>query len=329
MPRSYPLFLVAILAGGGWYFTKGPGAGKFGDVLASVHARANRLGQNAPAGNYPHPPSNYSELPTTADRRQYPPSTGELRVISAAPPAAAYAHVRRPRDSHRLVQHPGVRRRESVEAIRHGDAGRRSSTTSTSWRSRKSARRTTTSSTTSCARTSTRTAAFTTRSIGPRLGRSNSKEQYAFIYDTATIEVNRRSIYTVNDPDDLLHREPLVAMFRVRGPPAEQAFTFVLVDIHTDPDETDTELNALAQVYQAVRRASRRRRRHHRAGRLERRRQAPGRARPIGRRPPDRAATSSRTLARTPSTTTSSSTNPPRPSSPAAGACSTFSACKT
>ena len=92
--------------------------------------------------------------------------------------------------------------------------------------------------------------------IGPRLGRSNSKEQYAFLYDTAAIEVNRSSIYTVNDPEDLLHREPLVAMFRVRGPPPEQAFTFVLVNMHTDPDEAQAETSTLAQVYQAVRRAS-------------------------------------------------------------------------
>jgi endonuclease/exonuclease/phosphatase family metal-dependent hydrolase len=92
--------------------------------------------------------------------------------------------------------------------------------------------------------------------IGPRLGRSNSKEQYAFLYDTAAIEVNPRMIYTVNDPDDLLHREPLAAMFRVRGLPPQQAFTFVLVNVHTDPDETDAELDALAQVYQVVRRSS-------------------------------------------------------------------------
>jgi deoxyribonuclease-1-like protein len=91
--------------------------------------------------------------------------------------------------------------------------------------------------------------------IGPRLGRTVSKEQYAFIYDTATIEVNPRNVFTVNDPEDLLHREPLVAQFRVRGPPAQQAFTFVLVDIHTDPDETKSELNAMGKVYQAVRRA--------------------------------------------------------------------------
>jgi deoxyribonuclease-1-like protein len=92
------------------------------------------------------------------------------------------------------------------------------------------------------------------RVVGPRLGRSRSTEQYAFIYDTAVIELNPSSVYTVNDPDDLLHREPLVAMFRTRAPP-EQAFTFVLANIHTDPDETATELDALGQVYQVVRRS--------------------------------------------------------------------------
>jgi endonuclease/exonuclease/phosphatase family metal-dependent hydrolase len=89
--------------------------------------------------------------------------------------------------------------------------------------------------------------------IGPRLGRTSSKEQYAFIYDAASIECDRGNVYTVDDPDDLLHREPFVAGFRVRGPPASEAFTFTLVDIHTDPDETASELNVLDDVFRAVR----------------------------------------------------------------------------
>jgi endonuclease/exonuclease/phosphatase family metal-dependent hydrolase len=89
--------------------------------------------------------------------------------------------------------------------------------------------------------------------IGPRLGRTASKEQYAFVFDTASIEVDRSALYTVSDPDDLLHREPLVGWFRVRGPPADQAFTFSLINIHTDPDETTRELDALADVFRAVR----------------------------------------------------------------------------
>ena len=55
--------------------------------------------------------------------------------------------------------------------------------------------------------------------IGPRLGRTNSKEQYAILFDTSRIEVDPRSVYTVPDPQDLLHREPLVARFRARGVP--------------------------------------------------------------------------------------------------------------
>ncbi len=89
--------------------------------------------------------------------------------------------------------------------------------------------------------------------IGPRLGRTSSKEQYAFVFDTASIEIDRTALYTVSDPDDLLHREPLVGWFRVRGPPPDQAFTFSLVNIHTDPDETRQELDALAEVFRAVR----------------------------------------------------------------------------
>jgi len=88
--------------------------------------------------------------------------------------------------------------------------------------------------------------------IGPRLGRTNSKEQYAIVFDTARIEVDRSSVYTPPDPQDLLHREPMVARFRVRGVPANRAFTFNLVDIHTDPDETKSELNALADVFVGV-----------------------------------------------------------------------------
>jgi deoxyribonuclease-1-like protein len=89
--------------------------------------------------------------------------------------------------------------------------------------------------------------------VGPRQGRTSSKEQYAFVFDTASIEIDRSKVYTVPVEPPVLHRPPLVAQFRVRGPPAEQAFTFKLVNIHTDPDDTTIELNTLDNVYRAVR----------------------------------------------------------------------------
>jgi len=89
--------------------------------------------------------------------------------------------------------------------------------------------------------------------IGPRLGNTSSKEQYAYLFDRQSIEVDRRYVYTINDPDNLLHREPLVAWFRVRGPPQDEAFTFTLVNIHTDPDVVPQELAGMDDVYRVVR----------------------------------------------------------------------------
>ncbi len=91
--------------------------------------------------------------------------------------------------------------------------------------------------------------------IGPRLpldGAGGNPEQYAYIFDKESLEVDRTQLYTIDDPDDLLVREPLVAWFRVRGLPSEQAFTFTLVNVHTDPDQARYEVDQLGQVYQVV-----------------------------------------------------------------------------
>jgi len=88
--------------------------------------------------------------------------------------------------------------------------------------------------------------------IGERLGRTTSTEQYAFVYDATRIEFDPQCVYTIDDADDLLHREPLVARFRVRGVSPAEAFTFTLVNIHTDPDEARQEVDAMAKVFQAV-----------------------------------------------------------------------------
>ncbi len=88
--------------------------------------------------------------------------------------------------------------------------------------------------------------------IGPRLGRTNSTEQYAFIYDTNRIEHDASSVGTMQDPTDLLHREPFISRFRRRTAAPEKAFSFWLVNIHTDPDEVKQEVSALADVFQVM-----------------------------------------------------------------------------
>ncbi|HIF34935.1 MAG TPA: endonuclease/exonuclease/phosphatase [Planctomycetes bacterium] len=96
--------------------------------------------------------------------------------------------------------------------------------------------------------------------VGPRLpisSRDSSpgktfQEQYAFIFDRASVEVDRAQLYTIDDPDDLIRREPLIAWFRVRGPPEDQAFTFSLVNLHLDGNFLPEEMDALRGVFKAV-----------------------------------------------------------------------------
>lgn len=89
--------------------------------------------------------------------------------------------------------------------------------------------------------------------IGPRLGRTSSKEQYTFIYDSTRIEIDPSSVATLPNPGDTLHRPPLRARFRVRTNPPEAGFSFWLVDIHTDPDEVPQEVDALADAFVSMR----------------------------------------------------------------------------
>ena len=89
--------------------------------------------------------------------------------------------------------------------------------------------------------------------IGPRLGRTVSKEQYTFIYDTNRIELDPSSVGTLPNPGDKFHRPPLRARFRVRTNPPEAGFSFWLVDIHTDPDEVPQEVDALADAFVSMR----------------------------------------------------------------------------
>ena len=92
--------------------------------------------------------------------------------------------------------------------------------------------------------------------IGPRIGRTVSTEQYAYVFDTTRVEYNPQQVGTLSDPEDRLHREPYVARFRAKSQSPAQAFTFWLVAIHTDPDEVRSEVDALADVFRLMQSAT-------------------------------------------------------------------------
>lgn len=85
-------------------------------------------------------------------------------------------------------------------------------------------------------------------SVSERLGRTTSKEQYAYIYNTQTIQ-QIGVPYTYQDANDLFQREPYVSEFKAKN----GNFDFVLVTIHTDPDTATQEINDLPKVVEDVR----------------------------------------------------------------------------
>lgn len=73
-----------------------------------------------------------------------------------------------------------------------------------------------------------------------RVGRGE-KEQYSFVYNTKTVEYLGKS-YTYSDEDDVFAREPFIAYFKSGN------FDFVLINIHTQPSNAASEINALDEV---------------------------------------------------------------------------------
>jgi endonuclease/exonuclease/phosphatase family metal-dependent hydrolase len=81
--------------------------------------------------------------------------------------------------------------------------------------------------------------------VSERLGRTTSKEQYAYIYNSQTVRLNGTpETYPEPNGTDPFHREPYIASFEALN----GSFDVTLIVIHTDPDEATEEINALDAV---------------------------------------------------------------------------------
>lgn len=81
--------------------------------------------------------------------------------------------------------------------------------------------------------------------IGERLGRTSSKEQYAYIYNSEKVELaSTPQTYPEDAGTDPFHREPYIASFRS----TDGDFIATFATIHTDPDEAEEEIAALTEV---------------------------------------------------------------------------------
>jgi endonuclease/exonuclease/phosphatase family metal-dependent hydrolase len=79
-----------------------------------------------------------------------------------------------------------------------------------------------------------------------RLGRSSSKEAYAYFYNADRVQLIEGSQYVYNDTYDIFEREPYIASFRSGN------FDFTLVGIHTKPEDANSEIGHLADVVTSI-----------------------------------------------------------------------------
>ncbi|MDR2807918.1 MAG: endonuclease [Spirochaetaceae bacterium] len=77
--------------------------------------------------------------------------------------------------------------------------------------------------------------------LGPREGRTSSKEQYWIIYDSTAVTVIGEDTYP--DPQDLFQRNPLAVYCKSAG-----NFDFIIIDNHVQPSDAAQEIGALVDV---------------------------------------------------------------------------------
>lgn len=73
------------------------------------------------------------------------------------------------------------------------------------------------------------------------------------IFDVRALEVDRGTVRVIEDPQRRFRTPPLMAAFRTRGVPPEQAFTFSLVAVRIDPFSVEEELDLIDDVFRVVR----------------------------------------------------------------------------
>jgi hypothetical protein len=87
----------------------------------------------------------------------------------------------------------------------------------------------------------------------PSVGSEPVQEYTALIFNRSTVEIDRTTVCLVEDPSKRFRHAPLVASFRARGPAANEAFTFTVVSVDTDPNQASVEMDLLDDVFRAVR----------------------------------------------------------------------------
>nr|XP_054751436.1 deoxyribonuclease-1-like [Lytechinus pictus]XP_054751437.1 deoxyribonuclease-1-like [Lytechinus pictus] len=82
--------------------------------------------------------------------------------------------------------------------------------------------------------------------LGPRVGRTSSKEQYAYFYKHSEFQV--KGSFTYEEPNDEFEREPYVVNFKSLKSLSVSDFT--VIGLHAKPDDAVNEIDSLPAVYE-------------------------------------------------------------------------------
>lgn len=93
--------------------------------------------------------------------------------------------------------------------------------------------------------------------LGTSTGPDDRPEQLAFIFDATRVRVDRQQTYTIQDPENKISFDPLVAWFRAAEPPPNQAWTFSLVNVRIDLARAPSEVALLGEMMEAIRKDGR------------------------------------------------------------------------
>jgi len=86
--------------------------------------------------------------------------------------------------------------------------------------------------------------------ISPRLGATNSKEQYAFLYHSSIVKLIQTVQYP--DPKSEFSRPPYGAVFEITFSKVKKQripFRFFLMGMHVVPSDAKNEISAFLKVY--------------------------------------------------------------------------------
>lgn len=99
--------------------------------------------------------------------------------------------------------------------------------------------------------------------LSERLGRTSSKEQYAWFYREERLRPLDANSTAESDPEDIWEREPMLVYWDTRNSASESTslttttakavqHTLATIGIHVDPDEAVAEIDALAPIVDAT-----------------------------------------------------------------------------